>query len=231
MKALQLKITLRDSRPPIWRRVLIRADSSFWDLHSAIQDMFEWEDCHLHGFETASKVNEDRYVLEVLDIDPASTIEHSGAPKPQEHAYARTYYCDERAENLGDWITESRKRFYYTYDFGDSWIHEVMLEKIIELDETELEFAQYLGGKRTGLEEDSRGESILDCTSVIKAASNPGSEYWEAIVDYFGGKPKAREYLTKAEKISKSFAPTDITFSNPVLRYKNDDATGMFDRG
>jgi len=63
MQALQLKITLRDSRPPIWRRILIGADCSYWNLHSVIQDYFGWEDCYCHGFETASKINEDGYVL------------------------------------------------------------------------------------------------------------------------------------------------------------------------
>lgn len=230
MKALQLKISLRDSHPPIWRRVLVRAECSFWDLHSIIQDLFGWEDCHLHSFETISKINEDRYVLEVLDIDPASEIEHVGAPQPQKYPYARNYYCDERAEKLGDWMNVDRKKFYYTYDFGDSWVHEILLEKIVEIDDIEFDFAQYLGGKRAGLEEDSRDRSILDCSSIIKAANNPGSKRWEAIVGYFGGELKARKYLAKAEKISKLSAPTHITFSNPTLRYKDDDATGMFDR-
>jgi hypothetical protein len=230
MKGLQLKITLRDSYPPIWRRVLIKTECSFWDLHSAIQDLFGWEDCHLHSFETASKVNEDRYVLEVLDVDPTSEIEHFGAPKPQKYPYARNYYCDERAEKLGEWLTAERKKVRYIYDFGDYWVHEILLEKIVDINESEFRFAQYLGGRRGGLEEDSRSESLLDCTSIIKAAENPGGEHWKAIVDYFGSSQKAKKYLAKATKISRSPAPVDITFSDPVQRYKDDDAIGMFDR-
>jgi hypothetical protein len=45
---LQLKITLKDISPPIWRRIQIPADSNFLVLHAAIQDAFGWEDYHLH---------------------------------------------------------------------------------------------------------------------------------------------------------------------------------------
>ncbi|HSW77762.1 MAG TPA: plasmid pRiA4b ORF-3 family protein [Candidatus Chromulinivoraceae bacterium] len=229
IELLQLKISLRDSRPPIWRRIHVRADCSFWDLHSIIQDLFGWEDCHLHGFATASKINEDRYILEVLDIDPSSEIEHAGAPLPQKFPYPHNYYCDERAEKLGVWITPERKKMYYTYDFGDSWVHEIVLEKTITVESMGLAFCKYLGGKRQGVEEDSRGESILDCTAIIKAATSPRGEHWKAIVGYFGSEPKARQYLAKAERLSKLSAPDEIIFSDSLKRYKDDDATGMFD--
>lgn len=195
MKALKLKISLRGSRPPIWRRVIVDPNSSFWDLHSVIQDLFGWDDCHLHGFETASKPNEDRYLLEVLDIDLTSGIEHAGAPKPQKQPYPRNFYCDERAEKLGEWITPKRNKFYYTYDFGDSWMHEIILEKIVDVDDADFNFAHYLGGKRAGLEEDSRGESTLDCTAVIKSADNPDGLHWQAVIDNFGSESEAKRYL------------------------------------
>ncbi|MFC5665037.1 plasmid pRiA4b ORF-3 family protein [Kitasatospora misakiensis] len=46
----QLKITLRDVGPPIWRRVTMPADSSLAALHEVIQTCFRWEDAHLHSF-------------------------------------------------------------------------------------------------------------------------------------------------------------------------------------
>lgn len=47
---MQLKITLRDSKPPIWRRIQISDQSTFFDLHNVIQDAMGWEDYHLHNF-------------------------------------------------------------------------------------------------------------------------------------------------------------------------------------
>jgi len=47
----QFKITLKDSKPPIWRRIQVPETYTFWDLHVAIQDAMGWIDYHLHEFE------------------------------------------------------------------------------------------------------------------------------------------------------------------------------------
>jgi len=44
----QLKITLSKIRPPIWRRVLVRGDTTLLKLHKIIQAVMPWEDNHLH---------------------------------------------------------------------------------------------------------------------------------------------------------------------------------------
>lgn len=46
----QLKITLREIKPVIWRRIQVPATYSFWDLHVAIQGAMGWTDSHLHEF-------------------------------------------------------------------------------------------------------------------------------------------------------------------------------------
>lgn len=46
----QLKITLRDSKPPIWRRVLVPGGFSLYKLHRVIQLAMGWTDSHLHQF-------------------------------------------------------------------------------------------------------------------------------------------------------------------------------------
>ena len=48
--AFQFKITLQDITPPIWRRIQISNQCTFWDLHVAIQDAMGWTDSHLHEF-------------------------------------------------------------------------------------------------------------------------------------------------------------------------------------
>ena len=48
MKMYQFKITLIDSRPLIWRRVLVPNSFSFRELHKVIQGLFGWENCHMH---------------------------------------------------------------------------------------------------------------------------------------------------------------------------------------
>jgi hypothetical protein len=46
----QIKITLRDSHPPIWRRIHVRSDITLAKLHRIVQCVMGWEDSHIHGY-------------------------------------------------------------------------------------------------------------------------------------------------------------------------------------
>ncbi|MBS1234851.1 MAG: plasmid pRiA4b family protein, partial [Nitrospirae bacterium] len=50
----QFNITLKNIKPPVWRRIQVPETFTFWDLHVAIQDVMGWFDSHLHQF----KINE-----------------------------------------------------------------------------------------------------------------------------------------------------------------------------
>src|SRR5262245_60305503 len=47
----QLKVQLRNVRPPIWRRLLVPSDMTLADLHDVIQTAMGWTNTHLHEFE------------------------------------------------------------------------------------------------------------------------------------------------------------------------------------
>src|SRR5437879_12551440 len=46
----QLKVTLKWSKPPIWRRVIVSADIRLDRLHTVIQVIMGWTNSHLHQF-------------------------------------------------------------------------------------------------------------------------------------------------------------------------------------
>ena len=46
----QLKVTLRDSHPPIWRRLRVPGNSTLYTLHQILQVAMGWTDSHLHEF-------------------------------------------------------------------------------------------------------------------------------------------------------------------------------------
>jgi hypothetical protein len=48
--AIRLKVTLKDVRPPVWRRLLVEDTMSFGRLHVAVQAAMGWENSHLHLF-------------------------------------------------------------------------------------------------------------------------------------------------------------------------------------
>ncbi|MBU1626752.1 plasmid pRiA4b ORF-3 family protein, partial [bacterium] len=59
----QFKITLRDTHPPIWRRIQVPETFTFWDLHFAIQDSMGWEKYHLHDFEITDKITKEKTLI------------------------------------------------------------------------------------------------------------------------------------------------------------------------
>lgn len=107
----QLNVTLLDTKPPIWRRVLVDGASTLDHLHEVIQAAFGWWNYHLHEFE----VGRTRY----------------GVPDPDEDWGDPPR--DERRTRL-DSIAGEGSSFRYTYDFGDGWDHKITVEKVLPAD-------------------------------------------------------------------------------------------------
>jgi len=103
----QLKITLKYSKPPIWRRVLVPSNFTLGQLHTIIQTVMGWADYHLHQF----TIRRDYYGPNLPDIGPMA-------------------YWDEDKVTLGEVVGDGDK-FLYEYDFGDSWIHTIKVEKVL----------------------------------------------------------------------------------------------------
>jgi len=57
------------------------------------------------------------------------------------------------------WFKKEKDKAFYTYDFGDSWEHEVVLEKVLERD-PEAQYPRCTAARRLTPDEDSRGEVI-----------------------------------------------------------------------
>ena len=50
VEVYQLRIWIRKMSPQIWRRLLVRSDSTIAQLHNTLQIAFGWADEHLHQF-------------------------------------------------------------------------------------------------------------------------------------------------------------------------------------
>src|SRR3990170_2204564 len=66
----QFKIELKIIEPAIWRRIVVPATYSFWDLHVAIQDSMGWLDSHLHAFRIANPKTGKMDEIGIPDDDP-----------------------------------------------------------------------------------------------------------------------------------------------------------------
>ncbi|MCX6719464.1 MAG: plasmid pRiA4b ORF-3 family protein [Candidatus Taylorbacteria bacterium] len=112
---LQFKITLNGSLPKIWRRILVPADYTFFDLHCAIQNAMGWDDCHLHAFQFKDK----KGIRDFINI---------ATPMVDDNMYGDRI-IDERLTLICDYFGKVSKQCVYDYDFGDGWEHSVVLEK------------------------------------------------------------------------------------------------------
>ncbi len=135
---LQLKITLNDSRPPIWRRIQIADTSTFFDLHNVIQDAMGWEDYHLHNFAFAANRAKNPIII---------------GPQDEDSMYEK---LPEDKEILKDWLGKRFEKCRYTYDYGDNWEHAALLEKTLPV-EPGIKYPRCLDGKRACPPEDSGG--------------------------------------------------------------------------
>jgi hypothetical protein len=109
--AFQIKITLRGSKPPIWRRVVVPVDIRLDKLHDVIQTVMGWHNGHLHAFEIDGEAYQGRSLGADWDED-------SGA-------------LDESEFRLGELVSGAKDKFSYVYDFGDDWDHTLAIEKLI----------------------------------------------------------------------------------------------------
>ena len=138
--ALQIKITLAEIDPPVWRRLVVPWTWHLGQLHLAIQAAFNWWNYHLHEFRIGGLRYGDPELLEdgAFEDDP------------------RVF--DEREVRLRDFDREPGTPFTYLYDFGDGWLHTIEIEKLLALD-TPPRVGACLGGARARPPEDVGGVS------------------------------------------------------------------------
>lgn len=67
-------------------------------------------------------------------------------------------------------LSDIKDKIIYTYDFGDNWKHEIILEKILALDET-IDYPKCTGGKRAAPLEDCGGIRMFNM--IVQALENP----------------------------------------------------------
>ena len=128
----ELRITLLDTAPPIWRLVRVRSDATLGQLHGVIQAAMGWMNSHLHAFRVGRRTLADpEFELDYADGDEFELALHQCLAGP------------------GDTVV-------YEYDFGDGWEHEVRLEAIVPAGPGAVR-AECLGGARACPIDDAGG--------------------------------------------------------------------------
>ena len=156
----QLKVTLKGSKPPIWRRIQVRGSTTLARLHDILQIVMGWTDSHLHQF--------------IIDG------EYYGVPDPDWDREVK----NERRVKLEQVVSDVKQRLVYEYDFGDSWEHEILVEKLLT-PEPGTRYPVCLTGKRACPPEDVGG--IWSYDDFLEALHDPTHPEHEAYTDWIGG--------------------------------------------
>ena len=126
----KLKVTLRGTSPPIWRRLDVPSDITLKRLHTVIQLAFGWDDYHLFVFETRA----GRFG----SYDPDLEIRSAAGKK------------------LSAVAASADEKIQYEYDFGDHWELDILVEAI-HPPEPGIAYPRCTAGRRTGPPEDCGG--------------------------------------------------------------------------
>lgn len=155
----QLKITLRESKPPIWRRVQVPGDVTLYKLHAIIQVAMGWSESHMHQF-TVGEVNYG-------ESDPEWGMDVKS----------------ERRAHLNQVAPAEKAKFIYEYDFGDSWDHEILVEKILS-PEPGVHYPTCVTGKRACPPEDVGG--VWGYGEFLTALADPNHPEHEEYLEWVG---------------------------------------------
>jgi hypothetical protein len=157
----RLKVTLRDIRPPIWRRMEVPLSFSFRDLSDAIVAAFAWSNSHLHEFEIGKRGEPGERCIGMPD-EMDLGLRFFGPPIE-----------DDRMVMLGE-VLRSGQRLVYAYDFGDGWRMDVLVEAVASADPA-LRYPRVTHGRRSGPPEDCGG--VWGYEEILAAfAGGGGSE-------------------------------------------------------
>ncbi|WP_084780481.1 plasmid pRiA4b ORF-3 family protein [Bacillus massilinigeriensis] len=166
----QLKVSLKDTHPPVWRRIVVPGYITFHQLHQVIQTAMGWGGYHLYSFE-------------IEDVEIQLPDDDFGIPDS---------YRDIRnanKEKLGYWIHKEKQSFNYTYDFGDNWEHKIIVEKMEKRNEP-LEHPLCIKGKRACPPDDIGGTTgysqILNMLENKNNGTGNEDEWLKELEEMFG---------------------------------------------
>lgn len=165
-RAVLVRVELEGIAPAIWRRIRTPVTMTLEDLHYALQGAFGWEDCHLHEFSFGKDERYSANSVRIEDIDdyPAK---------------------DSKLIKLEQLVARRLKKLTYTYDFGDSWVHQVFLEKV-EPSDKPMTLPEVIDGERSAPPEDCGGPwAYQDIQEEFLKPKNERSPEHLEMVDWF----------------------------------------------
>jgi len=161
----QVQIILKGSKPKIWRRLLIPSDLLLSDFHKIIQTAMGWTDSHLHQFIKNRKFY---------------SVKH-----PDDDFWDDMGNIDYKKEKIrvSDLLKTEKEKITYEYDFGDGWVHDIILEMVFPAD-PEIKVPVCLAGARNCPPEDCGG--VWGYAELLKIVKQPDHAEYKNFLDWLG---------------------------------------------
>lgn len=158
LKTFRIRVDLKHSRPPIWRRLEVRSDLRLDAMHQVLQAAFGWDDYHLWRFSLGGGPFDhgNQLFLCPYDVHEGELEDEGGVP-------AGEVRLDETMQESGDVLA-------YVYDYGDNWELALRLEQILPVDPG-APWAACVDGRRAAPPEDCG--SLRDAEDLAEVLQDP----------------------------------------------------------
>lgn len=193
MKAYQMKIMIKNSHPPIWRRCIVPAGLTFSQLSFLLNEIMGWFGNHLSMFEF--------YHLGIVLEDD-----------PERLQWGNRKIMDAINTPIEPFM-DTENWFTYIYDLGDYWEHRVEIEKV--LSEYEYDYPMVLKYKGDTPYEDCGG--IYGYYEKIEILENPKDPRYEEIKEWLDALPHITYDTDEVNEILKKYPLSEKTHA-PMSR-------------
>lgn len=175
ISVLRIRVELIDSKPKIWREILVSNSITFETLHQTIQNVMGWGNSHLYSFEAGSRRSP---ITIQCTRDPfGGKLDFSFVGGPD--------YEAEKTKIL-DFLSATGDKLIYEYDFGDSWQHQLTVKKVISPELFTEEIPACIGGEMMCPFEDCGGiYGFYRLQEILADTKNPEHE---DMLEWCGGK-------------------------------------------
>jgi len=157
---LQIRLSVKDVKPEIWRLVRVSSDITLARLHLILQILMGWQNYHLYAF----VIEESRYA----------------PPNEDDDDFGKSKSIQTKLSSI---FAKTAKTITYEYDFGDGWEIELRIESIPDM-ARQKHSAECIEGARHGPAEDSGGPHGY--MEKVRILNNPSHKRHQEMRDWIG---------------------------------------------
>jgi hypothetical protein len=162
---IEIKVTLNEVEPPVWRKFIISTDANLKELHMVIQKTMGWQNSHLHDF----SINNGKQRF---------------SPKDMSESFDNDDESEDSSEvTIADLMMMKIEDFQYNYDYGDGWEHSIEIGKEV-LPQAGVKYPLCTEGSGACPPEDCGGP--YGYLNLCKILSNPKDEEYKEMREWVG---------------------------------------------